>query len=531
VVGLVYPALARSARLDAELIERLPDPPTNLRRLPSAYQTLLVGFVVAVAVFFSLLRAGGELSSWLGLGYDVVFTESYPFMLLALIIGMASPSAGLLLVMLHIPFDLIASAGASSGFGYGQLEPLLPALAGRAVSWWLLWLLAVGVPLMARSIPGATLASRQPRDRFLRTVLAYAAGGVVAAVLLWMWTAALPFLVRPVFVWTSLGVPTDAAVQPIQATGVVLIVVGVLLTLAVTYLRQRFGVLEEEVHEIGEPEGDLGQLGAAQQSGAFGGNVSGQGGLDGGSIDDGGDEPLFSEQLEFVGKIAVQAFAVIALGGIITGALDVAVLFAAATLGQLAAGWLARWPALTNLLGRIPWVIRFIVAFVVTFAFGNLVNNLVFNPVGDSEFFPLVITAAVGLALFRIVLGSVEPPAAEEEPAQRPAAGMASIVLLALLVGGALLFMAPPPVSANNCSGWGDCPVTMEAVAAAGAGSAAVVAVTAALAAARAEEPRQKRRRRRRRRRRGPAEPALTGSLLERLRKRALANYYGRLPK
>ena len=250
--GLIYPALARSARLDAELIERLPDPPTNLRRLPSFYQTALIAFVVIVAVFFGLLRGGGTITSWLGLGYDVVFTESYPFMLLALVIGMMSPSAGLLLLLLFIPFDTLASWGATTDY-YGQLSPLLPALAGRAVSWWLLWLLVVAIPLMARSVPGATLAGRQPRDPFLRLVLAYGAGATIALILLWMWTAALPFLIRPVFAWTSLAVPTDQAVQPIQATGHVIIAAGVVLALRMTLLRQRFGVLDEEVHSIDQP--------------------------------------------------------------------------------------------------------------------------------------------------------------------------------------------------------------------------------------------------------------------------------------
>jgi len=521
-LGLIYPALARSARLDAALIERLPDPPTNLRRLPSAYQTLLVGFVVAVALFFGLLRGGGAFTTGLGLGYDVVFTESYPFMLLAIIIGMLSPSAGLLLVLLFIPFDLVASIAFGSQFGGGQLDPLLPALAGRAVSYWLLWLLAVGIPLMARSIPGATIASRQPADPLLRSVLGYAAAAVVAGILLWMWTAALPFLVRPVFSWTALGTPTDPAVQPIQATGHVIIIAGLVLVLAMTAVRQRFGVLDEEVHEIQEPEGDMGQI-------------------------DAGDEPLFSDQLETIGKIAVQAFAVVALGGIITGAIDVVVVFGAAIIGQLAASRLVRVHALATTLWRIPWVVRFVAAFVVTLFLGFVVNSIIFAPLPEagSEFFPLVVTTGLGLALFRVLLGVVEPPtddidADEQEPKHRRAAGVAAGVITALALGGLAMFVAPPPVTANNCSGWGDCPVTMEAVAAAGAGSAAVVALTAALAASRAEEPREKERRNRRRRRRlrkpiegttvdGTGGERLTpANAVQKLRERAMRNYFGR---
>jgi hypothetical protein len=340
-----------------------------------------------------------------------------------------------------------------------------------------------------------------------------------------------------VFAWSVLGTPTDPAVQPIQATGHVIIFAGIALALAMTAVRQRFGVLDEEVHEIQAPEGDIGQLAAGQGGGSAASRASGYAETDDAG-DDGDDGPLFSEQIETVGKIAVQAFAVIALGGIITGALDVVLLFGAALVGQLAAGRLARVGVLATTLWRIPWVIRFIAAFVVTLLFGYIVNNIIFAPLPEaqSEFFPLVVTTAVGLALFRVLLGVIEPPDPDQEDTerQRVAPGVAVGVIAALVVGGFALFAAPPPVAANNCSGWGDCPVTMEAVAAAGAGSAAVVAVTAALAAMRAEEPREKQKRNRRRRRRrrlgvgAPGEPVAPGNVIERLRQRALRNYFGR---
>ena len=139
---------------------------------------------------------------------------------------------------------------------------------------------------------------------------------------------------------------------------------------------------------------------------------------------------------------------------------------------------------------------------------GNLVNHIIFAPVGDSEFFPLVVTAAIGLMLFRVLLGVTEPPEADEEDEaedeeEEPTDGRGSAPFAGCQcrrrcprgrVGRhALHVLLAAPVSANNCSGWGDCPVTMEAVAAAGAGSAAVVAVSAALFAARAAEVSQRR--------------------------------------
>jgi hypothetical protein len=522
-LGVVYPALARSARLDADLMERLPDAPTNLQRLPSPYQTILVGFTFAVAVLFSLLRVGGEFTSWLGVGIEVIYSESYIFMLLALAIGLLSPSAGLLLVLFHIPFDIVASLGATQ-FGYGQLEPLLPALAGRAVSWWLLWLLAVAIPLMARGIPGAVMASGQPRDPQARLLTAYGAAAITVAALVWMWTIALPYLIRPVFTWTSMGSPTDPSVQPIQATGWVLIVASVPLLLAVAAVRQKYGVLEEEAYEVQQPD----------------------------DLDDLEDEPLVSDQVQFLGNIAAHIFVVLGLGGLISGAFDAALLFFAALLGQLGAGRLARWGPLGAFLVSIPWVARFLVGFGVTYLFGLIISNFMFEPLQtdfiSSEFFPLLVTVAVGLALFRLLLGAEAPPPAAdaepgpddprptETPSPGPAAGAAALVLAAAIGAMVLLFASPSVAQANNCSGWYDCNPTMGSIAGAGAGAAAIVALTAALAAARAQEPGRQKARRRRRKRAQEAAPseAATGTpenVVERLRRRALGNYYRRPPK
>ena len=497
-LGLIYPALARSARLDVELLRRLPALPANLRRLPDSYTLALVGLTVTVAVVFSLLR----------LGIADIYSESMVFMIVALAIGIASPAAGLLLVLLHVPFDLIAAASSRR-----ELEPFLPALAGRAVSWWLLWLLVVAIPLMARALPGATLASRQPADRMLRTVLAYLVGAVTIAVLLFMWVAAMPFVIRPVFTWTVATFPTTPAIEPLQTSGQVVVVAGVVLLLLVTAVRHRFGALEQEAVELDDPD----QLGDLE------------------------DEPLVSDQLEFAGRVAVHALTVIVLGGLVSGALDVVLLFGAALAGQLLAGRLSRSTALGGLLARIPWLIRFLGAFVLTYLVGLLINNFTFEPAYGSEFFPLVLTAAIGLAIFQVLLGATAPPATEAEAAVEPeseetdpgspiatGAGMAALAAMLLAIGA--LFAMPAAVAADNCSSWGDCPATMEAVAAAGAGAAAVAALGAGLAAMRLDQQSKRDGRRRRRRgRRGPASEATTtgGSVswIERLRKRALRNY------
>jgi hypothetical protein len=503
VMGLLYPALARSARLDVELLERLPDPPTNLRRLPTAYSVLLVAIAVGLALVFSLLRFGAPSPDALPVpfGIDYLYTESVVFMLAALLLGMASPAAGLLLVLIHLVFDLVVA------IGQGQLEPLLPALAGRLVSVWVLWLLAVAIPLMARSIPGTTLASGQPADPRLRRLLALGAAGVTAGVLIFIWTQAVPLLVRPAFIWATRSNPTYEAVAPVQENPWAFVVVGIAAVLLVSLVRLRFGVLDEEVVELQEID-DL-ELDALE------------------------DEGELPSEVEFVGRLMAHALTIVALGGLVSGFFDVALMAAALIVARPLAVLLLRRIPGARLVARIPWVIRFIGAFGVTYVAGLIVTGLFYDSTDFSEFLPLVLTVALGLFLFQLLFAvddvAREAPArpAEEATEPGPSPG-AAMVLAALLFGLSATLALPGAVAADNCSGLIDCYSTSEAgaIAAAGAAGAAAVGVAAAVAGGQNRSRRPKRPRRK-----GTAPPPESApaagrpSPLERLRRRALRNY------
>lgn len=496
ILGLVYPALSRSARSDVQLLERLPDPPTNLRGLPALYTIALVAAAIGIPLIFALVRVG----------VTNIYTESFVYLLLALAIGMLSPAAGMILVLAHAVFDLLAAMLA------GELDPFIPALAGRAVTWWLLWLLAVAIPLMARALPGATLAESRPADPRLRKALAYGAGVITAAVLLLMWTGAAPFLIRPLFVWAPYitgGAPTDPAIQPIQTSGLVIVLWGALLVAAITALRDLFRVLDEEAAELSQPD-----------------EVQ---------ID---DQPVGRDELQFVSRLVTQVLSVLLLGGLVTGALDAALLFAAGLVGSVLGAWLGQNSPLGAALARIPWVVRFLGAFALTYAVGLVVNQVLTEPAFGSEFFPLVVTAALALFVFQVVLSATpreEPVPVEPSEGLPPAADgttLSGAVAIALLAAVAAVVLAPATALANNCSGWGDCPVTADALAGAGSGAAAVVALGAALAAARAGEESRRRKARRGRKPPSAGEGGATqppAGLAQRVRDRALRNYDPRI--
>lgn len=516
VLGLAYPALASSARRDAEMIERLPEPKGErlqvLARLPNFWTLVVVGAAILLAVVFGLMRF--EITN--------VWSESLGFMILALALGIFSPSAALLMLLFFIPFDIYTNYQA------GLLEPFFPALAGRAVSWWLLWLLAVALPLMARALPGASLATGTPKDPILRKVIAYGAGALAAGFLLLMWIGAAPFLLRPVFVWSEvLGTPTDQAIQPVQASGLVLVAVGVILVVAVTLLRDLLNVLDEEAVALNAPQ-DIG--------------VS--------------DEPLVSDQLAFFAHLITDAFAVAALGGLITGALDVAILFGTLIIAKpVADRLLKRAPVALELLSRVPWVLRFLGGFAFTYIAGLVINGAFADTSGvpfSGEFFSLVVTVAIGLFFLQILLeaDSMANEVAEEReerdalppapgaPNAPVSAGGATVTVIAaaLLLSAFAIFAVPAGVQANNCSSRSDCPNAADAEAGAAAGAAAVVAVTAILAGLRVSDHRGRRQKVRRRRHK-PADTDLPGTTLtpppppptsvtQRVRQRMLGNYY-----
>src|SRR4029079_1102069 len=137
----LHPSLAASVRPDLALLAKLH--PQLPMALPLA--------VVAIVVVFSVLR----------LTVNEVYTESLIFVILAVAIGMVAPAAGVLLVILHGVADLIRSFMDPSA-AYGQYG-LIGIIAGRLISFYLLWLLVVEIPVVGRMVPWVVMGGDRPR--------------------------------------------------------------------------------------------------------------------------------------------------------------------------------------------------------------------------------------------------------------------------------------------------------------------------------------------------------------------------------
>lgn len=445
-IGRLHRPLRASIRPDVAFIGGLPIPSPHL---------LLPAIVIAIPLVFTLLR----------ITVTDVYTESLIFMALAAAIGFVAPALGVVFVFAHAAFDLIRSIGGT--YAYSPFDYLL-VVAGRAVSFYLLWLLVVEFPLIARSVPWAVMESGRPAEATTRRAVAAASAAAAAALMTFVWTQAAPWLVRPVFTWTFAGAPTDPAIIPVQVWGGA--IVGVAAATAGVMAWLRIGTAEAE--HAGEvkfddlEDYDLGELEA---------------------------EP--GEGIAFVSRLATHLFAVFVLGGLITGIIDLVLFGAAALAAQPLAMRVLAAPALRRALVAIPWIVRFAAGFAITFVIGVLVTNAVYQPVLGSEFFPLVVTTTVGLFLFHVLLGAEEA----EDRAERAGAtrsGAVAAVLAGLALGLAAQLAMPSPALASNCSGLSDC---AGALASAGGAAAAAAAAAAGIAAAdRANRRRAKRRRRRR---------------------------------
>lgn len=350
-----------------------------------------------------------------------VYTESMPFMVAGLLLGMLAPTAGAGLVAVFIPLDLIASAVQGQ-----ELTPLLPAIAGRAVSYWLLWLLVVEIPLLIRT----SFLSLDRAGAFQRAIafaLAIGAGFVMP----WVWAQAVTMLIRPVFTWSDLFSPYYGAVGPVQEGGNLLALMGAIGAGIVTFLHLRFA-----------PGQGLSLFPPARRR-----------------------RPLGLIPITVVLTLAL-------LGGLITSVLDLVLLAVAVIAARPVAVWLRKRFGFWSRLADIPWVARFAVAFVFAYLLAGVIVAPLFN-MGGTEFLPLVLAEIFILIVYEFLCGEDDEETTPSSPAK------AGVTGLLLSVGGvfALLMLIPLTAKADNCSSRTDCyPAPWPAAAgAAGAGGAAMM--------------------------------------------------------
>ncbi len=380
------------------------------RRFFAVLAVIAVAYPVAASIVHAVgaPRSGSEpLKLALSPFFDVVYSESLPFMIAAVGIGTFSPALGVLFLAVFIPADLIAAGTASfelREFVWQKMGPLPRPYLARTISYGLLWILAVEIPVLARGWASAWAGRGGRRP----SVIAGGVGRVSAtAVLVFLWAGALPWLIQPVFTWTGQQLSTPWASDPTWRYWPILVGAGIVIA-GVSAVWPRPAWLPA-VSAPARPVRSMGQV--------------------------------------LVRQTVAMAIVALLLGGLMTSVREALILIA----GLLLAG-----PVLTLVLPHVPvpaavarapraarWVVAIVIALGVTWVMLRLTGRGVYE-----GYFALAVMLAAVAPLCRLLL---------EAGAGR--AGVSTVLLLAL----GLWLAFPSPAWADNCSSPGDAADSLKA--------------------------------------------------------------------
>jgi hypothetical protein len=413
-IGRLRPGLRAATAADA----------ARLRELPSVLgRIVLPALAIGVPLLLCIGHATTHRGFWSPEGatgtaliiYDV-FTESIPFMIVAGAIGLASPAAGVLVALTYAVGNLAVTAWSD------ELIPVLGAFVGRLVTYLVLWLLVVEIPLLGRLV-FEWWSNRDDAPRAKR-IAALLVSALVVAVLTGIWVLGAPLLVVVVFFKTSVWMQA-----PYVPAGVMVIYgkwVAVSLGLATLVI---FGV---------RYCGPIARVGREE------------------------DEPAPGAPL--VAYLGGLALTVLVLASVLRKPVDAIVLLAGLLAARPVARRVLSVTGLARPLAVVAWPLRLILGFAFSLGFAWLFLASV-GVSSLSGFFNMVIAIAVGFIIMEIFLA-----ADEVAVPRRPPTGVATALGIAVL-----LFVGIPATAlADNYGDQADMPgPAAAAAAAAGAAGAA----------------------------------------------------------
>ena len=365
-----------------------------------------------------------------------VYTESLPVMAAMLGIGLIAPAAGALAVVVFAVGDLVLTVTR------GELDPPIWALLARLTSYWLLWVLAVEIPVMGRIVAEWRIGDET--SGAARRAGAVAVGAAVVAAMTYIWIQAAPLLIGVVFRLTrGWGGPTVAAMQALQLEGNYLLAAAAILGLLALGLRYLGG----RPH-LASPE-------------------SSPSGLPGGPI---------------VRYVVTVALTLVVLFGVITQPIDVVILLPVLLLARPLADFVLRSTGAGPQLARLPMPIRMILGFAVAVAIGWVVVSVLGVHSELSGFFTMVVALAVAYVVVSVFIAADSgSPAPTSAPAETHVPGGGGVATTLMLTIGLLVLLGLPAVAladngGDHADGWAE---TAAAAAAAG-GAGALVAGAAA---------------------------------------------------
>lgn len=293
---------------------------------------------------------------------------------------------------------------------------------GRLTAWFLAWLLASAIPLMARRAGTAVLSS-QSRLYGVHGTMANLVVAIVGAPVLalagYCFLQLIPYLIPPAF---SIRNPPVAAITPLQDGAIrIVLVSAAVFVLVELFLRPRLGRLADL---SGVEPGPAGEQGT-----------------------------------HLVARAAAFGVVMVLFRNMLTTPRDFLALAGAFVIAEVGVDALRRAPALAQWVARVPWIVRALTAAGLAGLTFHKVFTATYGRGPAITFFPMILAAAVGFTLFRILL-SVQAPVPSHRGAVRVPRAAApdmppSVLVFASIVSWNLA--APGLLWGDNCSDMGDC--------------------------------------------------------------------------
>ncbi len=339
-----------------------------LRAWPAAAALAPIG-----CLLFGLLAGWTHFSgSYIALSY----TNSLALMALLTVFSGLGGGLGFWLLAGYIVGDFLL-------FGHGEYmgAPSAQIMARLAlpIAYLLLGKLLILAPVVSRGLRLQLLA-RLKLTGTLGTAAHAAVQGGLQAGLVWVWVQAAPTLIRPIYTWRGSS-PTSEAMAPLQQSGMLLVALALLMGIGRVVIER----LPAAQRAAAAARRDLQQMMAGKRA----------------------LQPL--RLPVWLAAALRSAFATYLLAGLVVTFLEGVLFFGLTLAGQLLRGFVAtRLPQLSQLMARVPIVLRLVAGGLVSFVLASLLVPLVWN--STQTFFPIMIPTATSMVVFALLMPATPPP-------------------------------------------------------------------------------------------------------------------------
>jgi hypothetical protein len=338
---------------------------------------LAVAYPIAASLVHALgdsTQSGDSLLNALRPGFDAVYTESIPFMLVAVGLGLLSPALGVLFLAVFVPADLLAANGTAELTNMSQQVPGSAILA-RIGSYGLLWILAVEIPIRSRALALAWTRRSGASSAAVRTAVGFVA---LVAIFVYLWASTMSLLITPVFAWTVIQVPSRLASDPVWYYWPILVAGAAVFAVVAAVWPRPLASTVADGAVIATPT-----------------------------------RRAVRSRLATLGReTTIALFLALLLGGLMTTTPETIVI----VVGLLIAG-----PILTLVLPRLPAPVfitrmasttRFAASMAVVFVADLVFELIVGKDMFATDYLPLTVLVAGSLIAFRLLVGAGRQPAA-----------------------------------------------------------------------------------------------------------------------